>query len=266
MTAIPFLLASEGLLELSLDDLPAAARALAPLVAVIEANGVREPMQAYYLPDAIEVLIRLGELPRAEALLDPFARRAQELTRPWAIAGALQCRSLLEAARGDLDAALAAAEAAVERWHALGMPIEAGRAMIVLGTIRRRRAERRAARAVLEQARALFDDLGVRLWSARAAEELRRIPIRRAATKDALTATEEQVAALAAAGRTSREVAGALHMSPKTVEANLTRIYDKLGIHSRAELGARMRERTGPAPQGNADAAATQSSPRKRLS
>lgn len=51
------------------------------------------------------------------------------------------------------------------------------------------------------------------------------------------------MAALAAAGRTSREVARTLHMSRKTVEANLGRIYGKLGIRSRAELGARMLER-----------------------
>ena len=55
-----------------------------------------------------------------------------------------------------------------------------------------------------------------------------------------LTPTEAQVAALAAAGKTNREVAKALFMSPKTVEANLSRIYGKLGIRSRAELGARM--------------------------
>ena len=58
------------------------------------------------------------------------------------------------------------------------------------------------------------------------------------------------MAALAAAGRTNREVAQALHMSPKTVEANLGRIYDKLGIRSRAELGARMLERQKPPGPG----------------
>ena len=47
---------SEGLLELSLGDVDAAERALAPLVALVEANGIREPMQAYYLPDAVEAL------------------------------------------------------------------------------------------------------------------------------------------------------------------------------------------------------------------
>jgi DNA-binding CsgD family transcriptional regulator len=48
------------------------------------------------------------------------------------------------------------------------------------------------------------------------------------------------VAELAATGMTNREVAGALFISPKTVEANLARVYHKLDIHSRAELGQRM--------------------------
>ena len=48
------------------------------------------------------------------------------------------------------------------------------------------------------------------------------------------------MAELAAAGRTNREIAQALFISPKTVEANLARVYRKLAIASRAELGARM--------------------------
>jgi DNA-binding CsgD family transcriptional regulator len=55
-----------------------------------------------------------------------------------------------------------------------------------------------------------------------------------------LTATEGRVAALAAAGHTNREIAAAAFMSEKTVEANLSRIYRKLGIRSRAELGVRL--------------------------
>jgi DNA-binding NarL/FixJ family response regulator len=50
-------------------------------------------------------------------------------------------------------------------------------------------------------------------------------------------------------GKTNQEVAQALFVSEKTVEANLTRIYRKLGVRSRSELAARMRERqTGEAP------------------
>ena len=53
-------------------------------------------------------------------------------------------------------------------------------------------------------------------------------------------ASEERVARLAAAGLTNRQVANALQISPKTVEAHLARVYRKLDIHSRAELGARI--------------------------
>lgn len=55
-----------------------------------------------------------------------------------------------------------------------------------------------------------------------------------------LTASERGVAELAATGRTNREIAAQLFMSRKTVEANLARVYRKLGIRSRAELGARL--------------------------
>jgi DNA-binding CsgD family transcriptional regulator len=63
-----------------------------------------------------------------------------------------------------------------------------------------------------------------------------------------LTASERRVAELAAAGLTNREVAARLFMSPKTVEANVARAYRKLGIRSRAELGARLAD-TQDAPQ-----------------
>ena len=49
--------------------------------------------------------------------------------------------------------------------------------------------------------------------------------------------SERRVAELAASGKTNRDVAAALFISPNTVEANLGRIYGKLGTNSRAELG-----------------------------
>ena len=52
-----------------------------------------------------------------------------------------------------------------------------------------------------------------------------------------LTASEQRVAELAASGLTNRDIGAAVFISPKTVEANLARIYHKLGIHTRAELG-----------------------------
>ena len=55
--------------------------------------------------------------------------------------------------------------------------------------------------------------------------------------KIALSPSERQVAELATSGMTNRNIAATMFISPKTVESNLARIYAKLGIHSRAELG-----------------------------
>jgi DNA-binding NarL/FixJ family response regulator len=76
-------------------------------------------------------------------------------------------------------------------------------------------------------------------WAERARNELDVVGPRRRAP-DELTATEQRVAELAAAGITNREIGRAVFMSEKTVEAHISRVYRKLGIHSRAELGARM--------------------------
>jgi DNA-binding NarL/FixJ family response regulator len=84
----------------------------------------------------------------------------------------------------------------------------------------------------------LFEQLGSPPFAARAQRELERVGLRR--TTSELTPTERQIAQLASGGSTNREIAQAAFVSQKTVEANLARVYRKLGIHSRAELGARM--------------------------
>ena len=56
-----------------------------------------------------------------------------------------------------------------------------------------------------------------------------------------LTDVERRIAELVARGRTNHEVAATLHLSPKTVEWNLTKVYRRLGVRSRTELAARWR-------------------------
>jgi DNA-binding CsgD family transcriptional regulator len=51
-----------------------------------------------------------------------------------------------------------------------------------------------------------------------------------------LTPQELQIARMLGSGRTTREAAAALFLSPKTVEYHLRHVYSKLGIRSRAEL------------------------------
>jgi DNA-binding CsgD family transcriptional regulator len=55
---------------------------------------------------------------------------------------------------------------------------------------------------------------------------------------DELSATERQIAELAADGLSNAEIASRVFVSRKTVEANLGRVYRKLGIASRAQLHA----------------------------
>ena len=146
---------------------------------------------------------------------------------------------------GDLDRALAALEEALDHHDGLEMPLERGRTLLALGQLLRRRKERRKARAALQESLALFEDAGAPHWAERARAELRRVPVRRAPAD--LTATEETIAQLAAEGLTNRAIAERIFVSPKTVESNLGRVYRKLGIHSRAELGRAMAERGRPA-------------------
>jgi DNA-binding NarL/FixJ family response regulator len=109
------------------------------------------------------------------------------------------------------------------------------RTLLAQGTVLRRARQRRHARVALAQALAIFDRLGMPLWAARTRAESARIggP---AAAADGLTATEMQVAELAATGLTNREIASHAGMSFKTVESHLGRAYGKLSIRSRTEL------------------------------
>ena len=105
----------------------------------------------------------------------------------------------------------------------------------------RRAKHRRAARERLGEAEALFDQMGARIWRDRARREIGRISGRPPSDRDALTSTEGQIAELVATGKTNREVADELFVTVGTVESNLTRIYRKLGVRSRAELAASRR-------------------------
>jgi DNA-binding NarL/FixJ family response regulator len=95
--------------------------------------------------------------------------------------------------------------------------------------------QRRAARDALEEASRVFSELGARLWLATTEDALKRISGRRPPSQE-LTEAERRVAALAAEGRSNKEIAAALFLAVGTVESHLSRVYRKLGVRSRAEL------------------------------
>jgi len=202
-------------------------------------RGVEEPGMLFAFAIEIEAAITLGRLQQAETLLDWIWQRAVRLDREWALACAARCRGLLAAARGDEEAAAAAFERALaEHERVQYRRFDLARTLLAQGETLRRSKKRRAAREALGSARDLFDELGARLWSAKAARELARVPGRSRA--EGLTETERRMAALVATGKSNKEVASELFVTVHTVESNLTRIYEKLGVRSRTELAHRL--------------------------
>ncbi len=113
---------------------------------------------------------------------------------------------------------------------------ERARAQLLLGQLQRRQRQKGTATETLKQALAAFEDIGTPLWADRARAELARTEVA-PGPRRVLTPSERRVAEHAASGKPNHDVAAALFISPKTVGANLGRIYRKLGINSHAELG-----------------------------
>ena len=231
-----------GFLELSLDDPAAAARWLAPATDELLRQGIVElGFHPEIVHNEIEALVALGERDRAVHLTDHLERLAVRNPRPWMSATAARSRALLLAADGDLDAAREQLRVAISGHERSGQPLELARTLTLVGALERRAKQRRAAREALERAIGLLDALPAPLWAARAHAELARLGQR--ATPSELSATEARIAALAAEGRSNPEIAAAVFVSRKTVEANLSKIYRKLGVRSRVELARHLARR-----------------------
>jgi DNA-binding CsgD family transcriptional regulator len=231
-----------GLLELSLGN-------AAPAVEFLE-RGLEIELRAGYhpsvfriRPDAIEALLAVGRVEEARQLVDNFAAKSSDSEHPWTQATGARCRGLVEAASGGLAAAHTALEAAVHDHARLAQPLELARTLLAFGIVQRRNKKKREARESLGTALRMFDELGADLWADRVRAELARIGGRAPSTSD-LTPTEERVTELIVQGQSNREIAASLFMSVKTVEANLTHIYRKLGVSSRRQLAASMRDKS----------------------
>lgn len=229
-----------GFLEVSLGNHENAVAALEPLLAsVAAAPQATEIYVTPFLPDAVEALIQLGRHRGAEPLIEALESNGRRLDRPWMLACGGRCRALLLAERGDLAGATEAVERALAEHDRLPMPFERARTLLVLGQLQRRQRHRTSALETVQRAAAEFETIGAALW----AEQSRRAAGRidpHAHPDDLLTASEYEIAELVASGMSNREVGAALFVSAKTVEVHLSRIYRKLGIRSRSELGWRI--------------------------
>lgn len=188
--------------------------------------------------ELVDAYLRLGQRDPAEQLAAELIKAADAKAQPWSIARARRCLGLL-ADEGEFavqfDEAL--------RHHAQTPDaFEEARTRLAYGQRLRRGRSRVLARRQLRAAVQTFEQLDARPWAELARSELaasgetlrRRDP----STVDELTPQELQIALLLASGRTTREAATALFLSPKTVEYHLRHVYLKLGIHSRDELAS----------------------------
>jgi DNA-binding CsgD family transcriptional regulator len=225
-----------GLVALSTGEVEQADRELREATALDTRLGARHPLRSRIAGDAAEAALAVGDVGRAEGLVAQLEHAARAAPTPWTLCIAARTRGLLEAAGGDLDAAAAALERSALEHERLPMPFERGRTLLAKGRVHHRRREKRRAEESLGAALAVFDGLGSPLWAGQARTELARLGLRRRAPGE-LSETERRVAELAAEGLSNQEIARRAFLSVKTVEANLTRAYRKLGIRSRAGLG-----------------------------
>lgn len=225
-----------GDLELGLGHAAQAVRTFDAMTLLLDRLGVYD-VDLSPAPELVEALLRTGNRERAHAVAVAFSARAEAKGQPWALARA-------ERALGSASPA-AAAEVHFERALALHGHtddlFEVARSELAFGAMLRRERRKTDSRRHLVSALQSFEKLGARPWADQCAVEVAAAggPVvrRGSGPRDVLTPQEQQIAVmLGEEGRTTKQAAAALFLSPKTVEYHLRHVYAKLGIGSRQEL------------------------------
>jgi DNA-binding CsgD family transcriptional regulator len=218
-------------------DRAAAIATLRQIGRVAAALGFEHP--GCGLPWRSTLASMLGDEDRDEALALVAAEltAARRVDSPTAIGVALRVEGTI---RGG-DPGLALLTEAAELLAGSPARLEYARALVDLGAAHRRAGARTTAREPLRGGLDLADRCGAVRLGERARTELAATGARprraRLSGLDSLTPSELRIARLAAAGRTSREIAQELFVTTKTVDAHLGHVYAKLEINSRRALG-----------------------------
>jgi DNA-binding NarL/FixJ family response regulator len=198
-------------------------------------RGVDNPVWAPWRSARGRALHALGRTEEAIALLEDELARARAWGAPSGIGRALRILGAMRGAAGveELREAVTVLEFSPAR-------LELARALAALGAALRRSREPTEAREPLRRALDLAAACGAEGLVEEVRAELHATGLRPRTTAlggvGSLTASERRVADLAAAGRSNREIAQMLYVTPKTVEVHLSNAYRKLGIASRHGL------------------------------
>jgi len=228
-----------GFTEISAGRYPAACGHESELRDLMHRMGWGHPGTYRWQGDAVEAFLGVGRVDEASDVAIELWHQADRLQLPGCQALAARCDGLIHARRGDLKQAQDSLIESLRLMEGLDMPLERGRSLLALGIARRRARQKATARAALTDAHAIFATAGATIWARRVEDELERTT--GAHGRSELTVGERAVADLAAAGATNREIGAQLFLSPKTVEAVLTRVYRKLAVRSRTELAGQLR-------------------------
>jgi DNA-binding CsgD family transcriptional regulator len=192
-------------------------------------------------PELAEAQLRSGDTPGSVATAREYLSRAMDKGQPWALARAHRAVAMT---CSDAVERTSQFEQALELHSGSPDLFEEARTRLAYGVNLRRNRSRVAARPQLRLALDAFERLGARPWADVAANELDATgeKVRRGSDGylGVLTSQEIRIARMLSAGRTTKETAVALFLSPKTVEYHLRHVYQKLQISSRDELSAAM--------------------------
>jgi DNA-binding CsgD family transcriptional regulator len=224
-----------GELELGLGAAAAAAEVFEQQQQVMAELGITDA-DLSPAPELVDAYLRLGQRESAEQQALGFEQAAAEKGQPWSLARSMRALGMVA---GD-DGFDARFEQALAFHDQTPDEFESARTRLAYGERLRRARNRVLAREQLRAALETFERLDSRPWAERARAELaatgEKVRRRDPSTVDELTPQELQIVLLLASGKTTREAAAAVFLSPKTVEYHLRHAYLKLGIHSRDEL------------------------------
>ncbi|WP_308120514.1 helix-turn-helix transcriptional regulator [Streptomyces bambusae] len=239
-----------GLVELATGETVKAVATLRRVAELEAAQQVVDPSILRWHGELAEALVAADEPAEAAALLAEVRSVAVDLGRAGVVAALDRAEGLLLSARSEADAAVALLRSTAERFEALDLPLERARTLLALARVERRRRRRAPARAALQEAAEVFTRAGATPWAALAIEAPAGAGPGRSAGRGpvgwgtgVLTEAETRLALLVCQGASNQEAADKLFLSVKTVEARLTRIYQKLDVRSRAQLATAMQRR-----------------------
>jgi DNA-binding CsgD family transcriptional regulator len=176
----------------------------------------------WYQGDLMEALLAIGEVDETADVVAEVTAKADLSRSKWGSAVARRGQGMLHGRPDDL-------RESAEELAALGAPFEQARSLLLLGE---RHGDHEASRSALR----IFERIGAEPWAAQARRIAGPVAPTSSSLASRLTNDELRVAVSIARGRTNRQVADELYLSPKTVDAHFETILPKLGVHDRAEL------------------------------